>query len=86
MTSFTATLRPSSSSATCTCATEALATGSASKRRNTWVSGLPSSRSTARLLCAAVMCGVWSCSTRSVDTQSGPNRSERVAAIWPILM
>jgi hypothetical protein len=38
---FTATSRPSGSTAKCTCATEAEATGSRTKEAKTWSTGLP---------------------------------------------
>ena len=83
---FTTTSVPSCSCARCTCAIEAAASGSASKRANT-ASGSPprSSRS-----CGAQLVqrhrrhvAVQACANSAI--QSGPNRSARPARIWPEL-
>ena len=83
---LTATSRPSCSVAKCTCAIEALATGSASKLANTASIGRPNARSIE--LASPARPGTAArgpAASRSSSAMSGGSRSRRVDSTWPNL-
>ena len=82
---LTATSRPSRSTAKCTCAIEALATGTGSKLANTASIGSPNARSTIARATGAGNGGTRSCSLASSSAMSGGSRSRRVDSTWPNL-
>ena len=73
------------SAAKCTCATEALATGSRSNCTNRLSSGLPKARSMVAIATSAGKGGTRSCSLVSSAAMSGGSRSRRVESTWPNL-
>ncbi len=84
---FTATTSPvRRSTARCTCATEAAATGVGSKASKISSSGAPRPDSTVQRTAAKEKGGTWSCSTEISSTSGRGSRSPRVEAICPTLM
>ena len=82
---LTATSRPSFSTAKCTWAIEALATGAASKLVKTLSIGRPKARSTVSRATASGKGGTRSCSLASSLAMSAGIRSRRVEMTWPNL-
>src|SRR5712691_6047441 len=83
---FTAASVPPRSTARCTCATEALATGWGSNRSNSSPTGLPKARSTSAAASSAGNGGTRSWSFASSSARSAGTRSRRVESTWPNLM
>ena len=85
LSTLTATSRPSFSTAKCTWAIEALATGAASKLAKTLSIGRPNARSTVSRATSAGKGGTRSCSLASSLAMSAGIRSRRVEMTWPNL-
>src|SRR6266705_210836 len=83
---LTAASVPPWSTARCTCATEALATGWGSNRSNSSPTGLPKARSTSAAASSAGNGGTRSWSFASSSARSAGTRSRRVESTWPNLM
>ena len=83
---FTTTSSPVRSVAACTCAIDAAAIGSRSKREKTDSIVTPRSDSTTRRTCSNVSGGTRSRSSLNSATSSGGNRPSPDEMIWPILM
>ena len=83
---FTTTSSPVLSCAACTCATDAEARGSTSKRLNTSLIFWPSCSSISAIDCCESNGGTRSCSSISSSAMSSGNRSRRVERICPNLM
>ena len=82
---LTATSRPEVREAKCTCAIDALATGSASKWLKIASIGRPNAFSTSARALAAANGGTRSCSLASSSDTSSGSRSRRVDSTWPNL-
>ncbi len=82
---LTTTSVPSFSCARCTCAIEAAASGSASKRANTASGSAPRSSTSCGRRLSSGTAGTRLCSLENSAIHSGPNRSARPARIWPSL-
>ncbi len=82
---FTATSRPDFRVAKCTCAIDALATGSASKLAKTSSMRRPKAFSTSARASRAGNGGTRSCSLASSSAMSSGSRSRRVDSTWPNL-
>jgi hypothetical protein len=82
---LTATSRPLRSTAKCTCAIDALATGSVSKLVNKVSMLAPSARSTITTASTPGNGGTRSCSLASSSATSSGSTSRRVDSTWPNL-
>src|SRR5882762_9818868 len=82
---LTAASVPPGSTARCTCATDALAMGSASNFSKTFATGSPNARSTSASASSPGNGGTRSCSFASSSARSAGRRSRRVESTWPNL-
>src|SRR5207342_2434585 len=83
---LTATLRPSRSVARCTCASEALPSGTSSNASKRWLGRTPSSASSTARICSIWTGATWSWVRSSAARYAGGTRSGRVDRAWPNLM
>src|SRR6266849_79137 len=82
---LTAAWVPPGSTARCTWATDALATGCSSNLSKTFAIGLPNARSTSARASSPGNGGTRSCSFASSSARSAGSRSRRVESTWPNL-